>query len=372
MLKELLREYDLPKFSEGNIREECLKLMQKYEFGHMPKPPKTLHWEVIDASDKHFAGGKTLPTTVRLYGELENGREYGFPVRVCIPAEVYGKTGARVPFFVHLNFRPNVPDKCQPTEEIIDNGFAVLSFCYTEVTSDDGDFTNGLAGAFFPDGKREGGEATGKLAMWAWAAMRVMDFAKAAYGEQLDFAHAAVTGHSRLGKTALLVGAYDERFQFVFSNCAGCGGDALERYKSPEVKDADVKSEAYRPETIADITKNFPYWFCPNYCSFAGKDPADMPFDQHFLTACIAPRHLYLVSAALDFWADPKNQFMNCVAVSEIYERMGKAGIICPDRLPLIGETFPEGNVGYSLRPGQHSQNRTDWLHYMDYMKRHM
>lgn len=149
MLKELLREYDLPNFPEGNVREECLKLMQKYEFGHMPKPPKTLHWEVVDASDKHFAGGKTLPTTVRLYGELENGREYEFPVRVCIPAEANGKTGARVPFFVHLNFRPNVPDKYQPTEEIIDNGFAVLSFCYTEVTSDDGDFTNGSGRSLF-------------------------------------------------------------------------------------------------------------------------------------------------------------------------------------------------------------------------------
>ena len=225
MLKELLREYDLPKFPEGNVREECLKLMQKYEFGHMPKPPKTLHWEVVDASDKHFAGGKTLPTTVRLYGELENGREYGFPVRVCIPVEADGKTGARVPFFIHLNFRPDIPDKYQPTEEIIDNGFAVLSFCYTEVTSDDGDFTNGLAGALFPDGKREGAEATGKLAMWAWAAMRVMDHLRTVPG--IDRRRIVAAGHSRLARAALLAAGLDPRFSAVLANEPGCMGGAL-------------------------------------------------------------------------------------------------------------------------------------------------
>mgnify|MGYP003526131139 CR=1 FL=1 len=54
-----------------------------------------------------------------------------------------------------INFRPEVPDKYQPTEEIIDEGYAVLSFCYNEVTSDDGDFTDGLAGLVYPEGKRD-------------------------------------------------------------------------------------------------------------------------------------------------------------------------------------------------------------------------
>lgn len=53
MLKELLREYDLPNFPEGNVREECLKLMQKYEFGHMPKAsqrPCTGRWLMLRIS----------------------------------------------------------------------------------------------------------------------------------------------------------------------------------------------------------------------------------------------------------------------------------------------------------------------------------
>lgn len=360
MLKTLLNDYHLPPFPAQDIRNSCLDIIQRCEYGYVPAAPKTLHWEVLDASDQSFAGGKTVPTTVRLYGELENGRSFSFPIRECIP------TGAKsVPFFVHLNFRSGIPDKYQPTEEIIDNGFAVLTVSYEEVTSDDGDFTNGIAGAFYPDGVRTEKTAPGKLALWAWAAMRVLDYAALAHSAELDLTRAAITGHSRLGKTALLTGAVDERFAFVFSNCAGCGGDALERYKCGNTPGA------YRAETFADVIRNFPFWFCPGFADYAGKDIAELPFDQHFLTAAIAPRNLYLVAASEDLWADPKNQFMNGVAVSEVYEKLGKKGLLCPDRLPLIGEAFPDGNVGYFLREGLHSQTRTDWLHYMDFMKRH-
>lgn len=359
MLKELLAEYKLPSLPEENTREKCLEIMQKNEFGYMPKAPESLSWEILDDKDTSFGGGKATPTTVRLFGKA-NGRDFSFPIRVCVPND-----NVKHPFFIHANFRPNIPDKYQPTEEIIDNGFAVLSFCYTEVTSDDGDFSNGLAKTFYPDGVRHNSTDAGKIALWSWAAMRVMDYAEMALADKLDFENSAVTGHSRLGKTALLTGAYDERFKFVFSNCAGCAGDALERNKS-----ILYGVPGGRSETIADITGRFPYWFCENYKAYAGNSEA-MPFDQHFLTACIAPRNLYLVSAELDFWADQRNQFMNAFAVSELYEKMGVRGLVCYDRLPLCNEYYPEGNVGYHIRTGLHSQNRTDWLYYMDYFKRH-
>ena len=46
-----------------------------------------------------------------------------------------------------------MPDWYLPVEEIIDKGFAVLSFCYKDITSDDKDFTNGLAKVFFENGE---------------------------------------------------------------------------------------------------------------------------------------------------------------------------------------------------------------------------
>ncbi|MBQ2859273.1 MAG: hypothetical protein IJE82_02830, partial [Alphaproteobacteria bacterium] len=136
------------------------------------------------------------------------------------------------PFFVHVNFRDLNPDRYMPTEELIDNGFAVLSIYYNDVATDDGDFTKGLAGVLYPDGKRKTDTDCGKIAMWAWAAQRALDYAET-IPQKLDMKRSVVCGHSRLGKTALLAGATDERFAFSYSNDSGCSGAAIARGLPP-------------------------------------------------------------------------------------------------------------------------------------------
>ena len=84
----------------------------------------------------------------------------------------------------------------------------------------------------YKDGKRKPNDA-GKIAMWAWAAQRVMDYAQTLV-DVLDLKNGVVCGHSRLGKTALLAAATDERFAFVYSNNSGCSGAAVTRKKQGE------------------------------------------------------------------------------------------------------------------------------------------
>ena len=55
--------------------------------------------------------------------------------------------------------------------------------------------------SLYENGKRSPSDA-GKIAMWAWAAMRVMDYVMTL--PEIDRDNIAVIGHSRLGKTALL------------------------------------------------------------------------------------------------------------------------------------------------------------------------
>ena len=76
------------------------------------------------------------------------------------------------------------------------------------------------------------------------AAMAVMDYAMTL--PELDHERILVAGHSRLGKTALLAGALDERFYCAFSNDSGCSGASLARENDGE--------------TIAKIVKAFPYF----------------------------------------------------------------------------------------------------------------
>ena len=54
-----------------------------------------------------------------------------------------------------------------------------------------------------------------------------------------DCKNVAILGHSRLGKTALFTGMMDERFTHVFSNNAGCAGDAIARGGTGLQFDAD-------------------------------------------------------------------------------------------------------------------------------------
>ena len=97
-----------------------------------------------------------------------------------------------------------------------------------------------------------------------------------------------------------------------------------------------------------------------------------MPHDQHFLCACVYPRHLYIASAELDNWADQTNEFMCAYAVSKYYEKNGITGIVTPDRLPEVDEALHEGNIGYHIRTGCHYFSRQDWLRYMEFVKKHM
>jgi hypothetical protein len=263
---------------------------------------------------------------------------------------VIPKKNRPVPAFVHINFRPDVPDKYQPTEEIIDAGYAVLSFCYKEVTSDDGDFTDCLAGFVYPDGKRAP-DSCGKLGLWAWAAMRVLDYALTL--DSIDPSRISVTGHSRLGKTALLAGMLDERFYCAFSNDSGCSGASIARNNDGE--------------TVKKIVDRFPYWFCENYYKYSDNEDS-MPFDQHFLVAANYPHRVYVASAEEDAWACPKNELLSCVLASEFYKKHGAKGFPA-DSMPECGNPITGGDIGYHIRRGSHYQSREDWNYYIKFLE---
>lgn len=338
---ESLRARALPPLCE---REEMLRLLQEEEYGFLPPPPDAITFrEKHDFVSSAFCAGKAeckrVDVTVTV-GE----RSHTFIVHATIP-----RRRGKFPFFVCPTFEETVVGRYLPVEEIIDRGYAVLSFYYQGVTKDNGDFKDGLAGLYYTD-KERGASDPSKIAFWAWACHRVLDYAETE--GQLDMSCACICGHSRLGKTALLAAATDTRFAFVHSNCSGYGGAAIT---------GGVLGETNMPV----VTR----WFCKNYQKYASYRPTN--FDQHYLLAAIAPRFVSVSSAYEDTWANPESEFLSCVAASGAYEKLGYKGIVTPDRLPCVGEVLTAGRIGYYMREGLHYFGREDWDFVLSFVDRH-
>ena len=323
-------------------KEGIKRLLQEEEYGYIPDKPEHLYIEKL-STDEGFAAGRAIITQYVMHA-IVRGQEVTFPFASIVP-----KRDGRIQTFVHIDFTPEIPSKGEPTEEIIDRGYAIFKICYRDVTSDDGDFTNGVAKIL--GRKRNTANAPGKIAIWAWSIMRVIDFI-----ETLDLYNPdalAVIGHSRLGKTTLLAAAFDERIKFACVNNSGTCGDALSR--------------GTRGETVADITRVFPYWFCPNFLKYANNENS-LPFDQHFLISLVAPRCVLCGTAKQDVWADPYSQFLSLTLTDGVYRLYGVNGLVHTDEIPEAPCKLQDGNCSFHTTTGKHYLGREDWNNYMDFI----
>lgn len=326
-------------------RAELLDILRREEYGTSPAAPAAVTGEVAEVTTACCSGHAVLER-IHISFETDNG-PFTFPINLFLP-----KSDKPVPVFVLINFRPDAYDRYYSAEEITDNGFALAVIHYNDVTTDNGDFTNGLAAMY-----DRSVYSWGKIGMWAFSASRVLDYLLTR--PEIDTANAAVIGHSRLGKTALWCAAQDERFRFGISNDSGCGGAAYERGK------------VTGNEMVRQITINFPYWFCEKYQEWV--DRADeMPFDQHFLLAALAPRYLCVGSAEEDFWAAPIHEQASCIGASPAWELHGLPGYLGTHEPAVPGDDFAAGRIGYHLRSGIHYLGRGDWLSYMSYIKKNL
>ena len=327
-------------------RRELIDLLSREEYGYTPAAPAAVKATIAPpppGRGYNTCAGKAIKQEIELSFETPNG-EFSFPFTLAVPKAV-----PKAPVFVYINFRPDFPDRYLPVEEIIDNGFAVAVFYYKDVTDDSANLDK-LA-TMYPRDEKTG---WGKIGMWAFAASRILDYLETR--DDIDCTRACVSGHSRLGKTALWCGAQDERFAMVISNCSGCSGAAITRDKIGE--------------SVDRIAQVFPYWFCGNYQAWRCRE-SEMPFDQHMLLALVAPRKLYVASAEEDAWADPESEFLCCVAASEAWTVNRVAGLVTPNAMPEMNVPLHEGGICYHVRTGSHYHSRTDWLYHMQCRQKH-
>ncbi len=341
------KDFCLPDYLRENgkfSREKTLKEIVREEYGEIDETGVRI--TVSDVTDEKFDDDygyffcKKAKHTALRFSLEKDGKSASFIADLFVPTKKQSCN-----FVVHLDFMKYLPTKYCPVEELMDGGIAVAHLYYKEISTDDGDFSSGIAPLFCDRSDKYG---TGKLSLWAYAAKIVGEYLikEGFTGKEKLY----VAGHSRLGKTALLAAAKYEIFAGCMVNCSGCSGAAISRGK--------------RGETIKVITEVFPFWFTPNFKKYAEKE-SEMPFDQHYLMASVAPRKVFVVVASEDDWADTDSQYLCAEAASEAYEELGLTGLKAVDKALEVGEKSVGGKIAFFVRDGVHFFSREDWAFYL-------
>lgn len=231
-------------------------------------------------------------------------------------------------------------------ECLIERGYGVATAFRGEIAPDHGEhFAEGVL-TLFPE--NEGPSRMGAIGTWAWALSRIADYLVTV--PEIDPRGLVVAGHSRLAKAALWAAAQDERFSAVFANNSGCMGAALSRRRFGE--------------TVAIITRNFPYWFSPRLQAFADRE-GDLPVDQHQLLALLAPRPLHLGAAREDLWADPRGEFLALREAARVYALFDREAAL-PQEMPPPDARAVGQTLRFHLREGPHDLLAEDWEAFLD------
>ena len=375
-------------------RPEVLELFREHVYGHAHGRPSGMKFKVIQ-NDHNALGGKAIRREVLItFARKEETPEAS--LLIYIPKNAEGP----VPAFLVINFdgnhlihsdpaisisrswvrnskrhsitnnRPNESSRGntksiaggsyeegysdKPSDNaleiILSRGYGLATIYYGDIDPDfDDGFANGVH-RLFPKPKPN---QWGSIATWAWGLSRCLDYLET--DREINAKKIAVMGHSRLGKTALWAAAEDERFAMAISNNSGCGGAALSRRQFGE--------------TVKRINTGFPHWFCDNFSKYNDRIN-DLPVDQHLLISLAAPRPVYIASATLDEWADPKGEFLSGLHAGPVYGLFGLKGFNVSEQ-PKPEKPVGD-HIGYHLRTGKHAVTAYDWEQYLNFADRHL
>lgn len=357
-------------------RSAMLKLFEENVYGRMPAKPKDMYFKVIDI-DSFALDGKAIKKQVTIFFTRSNPSP-SMDLLIYLP-----RSKKPVPVFTGLNFYGNQTINADAGIRISqqwvmnDKNIGIENNKATEASrgKDSGKWAveevlnhgYGLATAYYgdlepdnPDGWKTGIRTTmknelsinenewGAIGAWAWGLSRIMDYLET--DKEIDAKKVVVTGHSRLGKACLWAAANDTRFAIVVSNESGEGGAAL--------------AKRWFGETTEKINTTFPHWFAPAYKQY-NNHPELLPVDQHILLSLIAPRPLYVASAADDLWADPKGEFLSAKNAEPVYALFGKKGLGV-EEMPLVNHPVGE-TIRYHVRSGKHDFTLYDWQQYLKF-----
>jgi hypothetical protein len=360
-------------------RAELKALFQYYMYGFAPPAPDNLEAKTERTDSRALNGKATLkeitisfgpPQTPKIHLLLivPNARQRPAPVflgaNFCGNHSVVNDPLILIPSGWIYPHCAGGKDRASPAgrgsqldvwavDDVIARGYALATFYDGDVDPDRAEVREGIQPQLAPKGHKPGPHDWGTIAAWAWGLQRAVDYLRT--DKDIDSNKIIVMGHSRLGKTALLAAALDERIAMAIPHQAGCGGTAPSRGKIGE--------------SVKQINDHFPHWFNATFKEF-NEHTDRLPFDQHCLVALVAPRPVLFGNAVEDTWANPQGQFEVLQAADPVYRLLGVGGLEART-MPPTGKLI-DSRLGYFIRAGKHEVTRADWKMFLDFADKHL
>lgn len=261
-------------------REEVLAMLEKYVMGEKPRKPEKVTGAIsgnkmtVSVTDK----GKTVSFQVTISKPSGTGP---FPAIIGLDGGTLGSSFSGL-------------------------GVATISFPEMTLASEG----SGRGKGVFYDLYGSSASA-GELMAWAWGVSRVIDALAATPAAGIDVKHLAITGCSRLGKGAFVVGAMDQRIALVIPQESGTGGLSAWRIVAATNGAQPISSAAGEQ-----------YWMRSDFGGNFSNAPGKLPFDNHIVAGLIAPRAFLFFDNSID-WLGPVPGYGTAIAAKEIYTAMG-------------------------------------------------
>ncbi len=334
-------------------RKYLKAMLTHYLYGTVPPPPGNTRGDVTFS--RKVYNGRAIVENIHI--TCGPNDKIQFDCELIRP-----NTNDKVPVITWNQFkgRHGSPDE---EDAVLGHGYAIIEFEKEQLAEDNANAIHGMLATAYP------GYTWGAIAMWAWAQSRVVDYL--ATTDYADMNRIVATGHSRGGKVALCATIYDERFALCAASGSGCCGAGCLRYLGGRLGEGIGICE-----TAGSIEDVFPFWWGDNFGEFGNRvathtrsnapkmefkdaakllktdrigkigDEAYLPFDLHFLRACIAPRPVITTEGLSDTWANPYGSQITWRAADEVYRFLGASG-----------------KNAIVMRDGPHEYQKLDWMY---------
>jgi hypothetical protein len=201
-----------------------------------------------------------------------------------------------------------------PSSQIEGLGVAMINLSTMTLGDQTGASSRGNGFFFTVNGADNG---AGSLVAWAWGASRIIDALAVTPAAKIDPTRIGVTGCSRNGKGALVMGALDERVKLTIVQESGSGGTASWRVSDNEDGGKNIV------QTLGEIVGEDD-WFSSTLTQFANAKAATrLPEDHHELLGMVAPRGLFVIENTEYQWLGVNSCVTDATAAQMIFQGLG-------------------------------------------------